>query len=224
MSISSQPGNSRFTGRHKEALDLMAQGMVRDAVLILVDLADADPNNHFVCVDLGRAVLKMGLVDQAVMAARQAIELDSRSVEAFQLLAEAQEVAGNFKDANVALRRAIDILRDPGLSEEDLLKERVPLPIVFPEKEAIFILFELAGDVTSLAINSTTQDKKSAFVLHLDIAGGGQPFEKAGYEVDESGSMPRDKVLGALPDDVLPVVKIFPAAEFNYTLLRKVEK
>jgi tetratricopeptide (TPR) repeat protein len=193
MSIVSQVGNTRLYGKHKEALDLLASGNAQNAILILLDLAEADPNNSLVCVDIGKTVLKLGMNDQAIVAARQAIELDSTSVEAFLLLAHALEAKGEYKEAGVALGRAVEILRSPFRSEEDLLKEdaAAPKPLVIVDQGAIFITFEIEGDVSRLSIKSVSLYKTSAYILRITISGEPRTEVDAGYEVAAQGELPR---------------------------------
>jgi tetratricopeptide (TPR) repeat protein len=224
MSIVTQIGNTRLYGRHKEALDLLSSGNARDAIQILLELADADPNNHLVCLDIGKTVLKMGMADQAIVAARQAIELDSTSVEAFMLLAQALEIKGDIKDANVALARAVDILRSPFCSDEDFLKaeDAKPKPLIIADQSAIFMKFDIEGDVSSLSLKSLSTEKGSAHILHITISGEPRTQADNGYQIEAEGDLKRDMLLQSLPQEVANAVKIFPAGSFSYTISRKI--
>jgi len=93
-------------GRHKEAVELLQAGRAKEAAVMLADLAGADPFNANICVDLGRALMALDMADQAIIAARQAVELDDRNVGAFMLLAQAFERKGLAVEASQALRRA----------------------------------------------------------------------------------------------------------------------
>jgi tetratricopeptide (TPR) repeat protein len=223
MSIVSQIGNTRLYGKHKEALDLLSSGNAKDAILILLDLADADPNNHLICLDIGKTVLKMGMTDQAIVAARQAIELDSTSVEAFMLLAQALDLKGDLRDANVALARAVDILRSPFCSEEDFLKIEAssPIPLIIADQSAIFTKFDIEGDVSRLSLKSPSTDSGTAHVLRITISGEPRTEADNGYHSEAEGEVKRARLLQSLPLAVAGIVKIFPAESFRYTIFRK---
>jgi tetratricopeptide (TPR) repeat protein len=212
-------------GRHKEALDLLAIGKAQEAILILLDLAEADPNNSLVCIDIGRTVLKLGMNDQAIVAARQAIELDSTSVEAFLLLAHALEAKGEYKGANVALARAVEILRSPFRSEDDLLKAdaAAPKPLVIVDQGAIFISFVIEGDISRMSIKAVSPYKNSAYILRITISGEPRTEVDDGYEVAANGELPRERLLQSLPSDIINAVKIFPAEVFGYTIFSKIK-
>ena len=223
MSIVTQAENTRLFGRHKDALDLLSAGKVKEALTILVDLADEQPCNSYVCLDLGNVVLRMGMADQAVVAAQRAIELDSTSVEAFLLLAKAQENRGNLKDSIVALAHAVDMLRNPHLNEADLAKEELPPPLVFTDYTAIFMDFEIAGDVSNLTLKSTTKDKNKTFSIFIAISGDGPTKELKKHSVVESGKLLKERVLKSLPKTLATAVGIFPSTDFSYTLFKKTE-
>jgi Flp pilus assembly protein TadD len=65
---------------------LLAVGRNVEAIGKLADAADQDPEHVGFALDLGDAVLRVGLNEQALVIARRAIELDPQSVDAFLLL------------------------------------------------------------------------------------------------------------------------------------------
>jgi hypothetical protein len=224
MSIVSQSGNTRNYGRHKEALDLLSSGRPMDAIKILVELTQADPTNHFVCIDMGYALVKMGMFDKAVIAARQAIELDSNSIEAFILLATAHTSGGDYKDANVALFRTIDLLRNPFREEEEFLKLNCPKPLVIADQSAVFIDFSIEGDANNLSLKSVTQDRKSEHILKIAISGAVSLICDTGYEQTGKGEIDKKRLLQCLPPEQAAVVNIFPYNKFGYVLFKKIDK
>jgi hypothetical protein len=218
MSIFSQVGNSRLFGKHKEALDLFAAGKVRDAILILVDLAEAEPTNALVCVDLGKTVLAMGMADQAVIAARQAIDLDETNTEALMLLASALEKTGDCAGANVVLRRVIELQNDPQKTIEDVEKEKILLPLTVPEYGSSFLSFTILGDSTNFTLKSTTEDKLKAEQIYITIAGEGTEDKHDGYSEAFDGEFTRERLLKSLPENIVSFVKLFPGDTFKYKL------
>ncbi|HNX04012.1 MAG TPA: hypothetical protein PKI32_00835 [Opitutales bacterium] len=223
MSIVSQAGNTRLSGRHKEALDLLASGNVRDALLILLELADADPDNHYVCLDLGEVVLRLGMNDQAVIAARRAIEMDTTDPDGFVLLARAQEACGQFHDAYVAMSRAVDVLRNPYRSPEALPNEEVVPPLVIADPQAIFLDFEIVGDADNLSLRSTCKVRGESTIISLTLSGA-DPQPPANSEVVGSGELEKAKLLRCLPAKHASVVGIFPPGSFRYTLFKTQSK
>jgi|GEM_PF-6899153 len=219
MGIITEAGRRTVSGRHKEALDLLEKGNVRDAVVLLADLAESDPLNPDICVDLGKAVMILGMVDQAVIAARQAIELDSMNQDAFMLLAHALEAKGEYADACQALRRALDMRRNPLAPIKELEGEKVPLPLSIPEYGAIFIDFEILGDSQNLSLQSTSGCKK--YRINMAIAGNAPVAVDDAFDFLAKGSLPRERVLQSLPDNLSTAISLFASSSFDYTLQKK---
>ena len=219
MSIVSQPGNTRLTGRHKEALDLLSSGNVRDALLILLELADAEPNNHYVCMDLGEVVLRLGMFEQAVVAARRAIEMDTTDPDGFALLARALDANGQGHEAYVAMSRAVDILRNPFRDPEDLTKEEVVPPLVFSTPPAIFVDFELSGDVAALSLKSTFRTREIHTTILLALSGP-EPAAPENAEVVATGEIEKARLVRSLPAKLASVPGIFPQGTFRYLIYR----
>jgi len=221
MSIVSQSRNSRLYGKHKEALDKLSSGLVKDAISILVELATADPTNGFVCMDMGYALVKMGMYDKAVVAARQAIELDSTSVEAFLLLATTLTRKGDLAGANVALLRAIDLLRNPYRTEEEYLNEKHPRPLVIAEQCAIFIDFTMEGDINNLSFKSLSPYKNGDFILKIALAGNVTFSCDAGYTQVGGGQIEKERLIACVQPELANVVKIFTFAKFGYFIFQR---
>jgi tetratricopeptide (TPR) repeat protein len=222
MSIVSQLGNSRLYGRHKEALDKLSAGLPKDALSILVDLVQADPTNGYLCIDMGTVLMRVGMYDKAVIVARQAIELDSTNTEAFLLLASALTAKGDFKGANVALLRTIDLLRNPYRNEEALLKENALRPLVLGKEHALFIDFTMDGTLGDLSIKSVTLDRKATYVFKMVVSGNVELSPDVGYGQAESGEIEKNRILPCLPPELGNVVKIFPTDKFAYTIFKKI--
>lgn len=223
MNLVSQQYSTRLQGRHKEALDLFNENKVREAILILADLADEQPANHYICHDLGKAVLAAGMFDQAILAFRQAIELDDTDHESLVMLAKAFELKGDYSDAVVVLNRAVDLLENPGRGEDALEKNANFIPLVFPEQGAVFAVFKQVGNALNLVLTSETRDKMRKFAIRIRISGD-VPFEpREGYKEISSGELPRSELLDHLEENVANVVRIFPSETFAYSLLQKNE-
>jgi len=218
MSIFSQVGYSRLYGKHKEALDLFSAGKNKEAILMLLDLADAEPTNALVCIDIGRTVLAMGMPEQAVIAARQAIDLDETNTEALMLLASALEKKGDAGEALVALRRVIELQNDPQRTVEDIEKEKVEFPLTVPEYGASFLTFNTLGDCTNFTLKSVTEDKNKAAIIYIAIAGEGTDDKHDGYSFALEGEFTRERLLKSLPADIAASVNLFPADTFKYKL------
>ena len=221
MSIFSQDEHSRLFGKHKEALDLFAEGKSREAIMILLDLAEADPCNALVCVDIGRAVLAMGMTDQAVVAARQALELDETNVEALNLLADALEKRGEYQEAMTALRRVIDLAKEPQETPEDLAKEKAPTPLTVPDFGAVFINFKMLGDASNLTLKSVSEGKSRDNIIYITISGEGTEDAHAEYVEASAGEYSRERLLKSLPEDIASAVALFPGDTFKYKYCRK---
>jgi len=220
MSIVSQTCNTRLFGRHKEALDLLSAGRLTDALLILLELADADSTNHFVCLDLGEVVLRLGMADQAIVAARRAIELDSADSDGFVLLARALEAKGEIRDALVAMARAVDILRDPYRSAEDVAKEKLVAPLVLSNPPLAFCDFEILGNATNLALASTSSAAGVSTTIRV-LLSGALPEPPAGQEEIGKGELDKTRFCACLPEKLASIPGLFPQESFAYSLYRK---
>lgn len=218
MSIFSQVGHSRLFGKHKEALDLFSAGKTREAILMLLDLAEAEPTNALVCIDIGRTVMAMGLPDQAVVAARQALELDETNTEALMLLASALEKSGKPEEGLVVLRRVIELQNDPQRTIEDIENEKVLHPLTVPEYGVVFLSFSMLGDCTNLTLKSCTSDKAKSELIYITIAGEGTEDKHDGYTEIFAGSFTRERLLKSLPDDIAATVGLFPGENFAFRL------
>lgn len=218
MSIFSQVGYSRLFGKHKEALDLFAAGQTKEAIYLLLDLAEAEPTNALVCIDLGRTVLAMGMPEQAVVAARQALELDETSTEALMLLASALEKQGCPKEALVALRRVIELQNDPQRTVEDIEKEKIKFPLTVPEYGASFLTFKMLGDSSNFTLKSVTDDKGKSEIIYIAISGDGTDDKHDGYSEVFCGEFSRERLLKSLPDEIAATVKLFPGDSFKFKL------
>ncbi|MFA5256858.1 MAG: tetratricopeptide repeat protein [Opitutales bacterium] len=219
MGIISQVGRKAPTGRHKEAIELLEAGRAREAVMMLADLADADPFNPYICVDLGKSVLVLGMVEQAIVAARQAVELDGLNMEAFMLLAQALESKGEMAEACQALRRALDLVRNPMPPLTELEGEKVPLPLSFAEHGAVFMNFEVSGDGANLHLKSLSSDGK--FCVDVRITGDTAASDLDGFSILTEGLLPQERLLQCLPEKFAFAVGLFPASTYPFTLQKK---
>ncbi len=219
MAIQSRAGSAIIDEQRREAMSMLASGLAREAVLKLADLADKEPFNATLCLDMGKALLVLGMEEQAIVAARHAIELDSGSVEAFALLARIHEGRGQYQEAAVALRRALDIRMNPLPGPADLLKTNVPFPVIFPELGLIFLDFELDGDCENLTLFSDTADEKHR--LRLSIKGMGELPAPGDGELVERGAMSRVRIAQALDEKAAAILAIFPGEQFPYALCRR---
>lgn len=219
MGILSQSAAQNCAGSRREAAELLSKGMAREAALMLADLVDANPFDAGICTDLGKAVMVLGMADQAIVAARRAVELDSSNVEAFVLLSHALESKGEVGDAFQALRRAFDIVRNPLAPPEDFCKKEAPMPLVIAEFSAVFIDFELRGDHANLSLYSKSGDRN--FILQILVRGALPPMGEAGYEVVSRGRMPGLRVIDSLPEKIATAVRLFPTGQFEYILHKK---
>jgi tetratricopeptide (TPR) repeat protein len=220
MSIVSQTCNTRLFGRHKEALDLFSAGRLKDALLILLELADAENDNHFVCLDLGEVVLRLGMADQAVVAARRAIELDSADSDGFILLARALDAKGEPRDALVAMARAVDILRDPYRSAEDVAKEKLVPPLVLSNPPLAFCDFETLGNAANLALASTSSAAGVSTTIRI-LLSGALPEAPSGLEEIGTGTLEKSRLVISLPEKLAAIPGLFPQESFSYSLYRK---
>jgi tetratricopeptide (TPR) repeat protein len=219
MGILSQSAAVRCAGSRSEAAELLSKGMAREAAMMLADLVDANPFDSALCADLGKAVLVLGMTDQAIVAARRAVELDAANVEAFVLLSLALESQGEVADAYQALRRAFDMARNPLPPVPDFCTREAPMPLTLSEFTAVFLDFELVGDCANLSLRSKTGDGRH--VLQILVRGALPPLDGAGFEVASRGRFPRERVLDSLPEKIATAVRLFPAEQFDYTLHKK---
>jgi tetratricopeptide (TPR) repeat protein len=220
MSIVSQTCNTRLFGRHKEALDLFSAGNLKDALLILLELADAEPTNHFVCLDLGEVVLRLGMADQAVVAARRAIELDSADCDGFILLSRALDAKGQLRDALVAMARAVDILRDPYRSAEDVAREKLVPPLVLSKPPLAFYNFEILGNAANLALASTSSAAGVSTTIRI-LLSGALPEAPSGMEEIAAGNVDKSRLCACLPEKQASIPGLFPQESFSYSIYRK---
>ena len=219
MAIVAKRERAPKCAEHREALTMLANGKVRDAVLKLASLTEKEPFNAQLCVDMGKGLLLLGMNDQAIIAARHAIELDSMNVEAFSLLASALDNQGEYAQAEQALRRALDICINGEAPLPDLEKEPMPIPLTASDCAAIFMDFSLLGDCENLALRSIDSGKEYRLTLRVRGVLPTDGDEK--WTLVREGTYERSRVISALDEKTATAVQLFPAEQFPYILEKK---
>ena len=110
----------------------------KEALSVAQDAASAMPNDARVLEVLGRAQMEAGNVEQAVNTYRRLIGQDPKSVLPYMRLADVYEAAGKRKDAEVILKKALDV--DPDLAAAQASLMRLLLKSSQPKDALAFAL------------------------------------------------------------------------------------
>lgn len=94
----------------------------KEALSVAQNAVSAMPNDTRVLEAAGRAQMEAGNVEQAVNTYRRLIGLDPKAVLPYLRLANVYQAAGKRKDAEVILRKALDVQPDLPQAQEALLK------------------------------------------------------------------------------------------------------
>jgi hypothetical protein len=165
-------------------------------------------------------VLRLGMSEQAVVAARRAVELDSTDCDGFILLSRALDAQGETRDALVAMARAVDILRDPFRSAEAVEKEKLIPPLAFSRPPLVFTDFETIGDAANFSLSSTCAVAGVTTVIRI-VLSGTEPAAPSGMESIGGGEIEKSGLSVSVPEKIAAVVAIFPQETLRYSLYRK---
>jgi len=106
-----------------QRIDLSLQKrQFKEALSVAQDAVSAMPNDTRILDAVGRAQLEAGSVEQAVNTYRRLIGLDPKSVLPYVRLSDVYQSAGKLKEAEVILKRALDVQPDLPPAQAALLK------------------------------------------------------------------------------------------------------